>query len=217
MTDINTTPEAEQTAAPEATQSAQGTTITTSTVQVQISGFSDAIEGKIDTGAEQSSLHAEEIEVTGDQVTFVFGERRYRTQVHKSQNISSADGGVQSRPVILVNLTVNGVEVPDIAVNLNDRADMPQKFLIGQDVIKAADFVIDLSDEETEGAEGTEAAQVSPEQEEVPAGPSSIAQLGDNPLAEKEPEATAGEVTFEEIKKQLEVLTNLVNQLSQKQ
>jgi len=184
--------------APEAgtEQSGEKTKITTSVISVEIMGFSDPIEGKIDTGAAQSSLHAEEIEVEGDRVTFVLNDRRYRTTVKSSQEVSSADGGQQSRPVITLSMTISGKQI-DVDVNLNDRSGMPQQLLIGQDVIKGADLVIDISDEpaDTEQgvATGADGQVVKPEQEEVPTGVdvrpevngNSIAQLGDNPLAHK--------------------------------
>lgn len=221
-------------AAPEAgaEQSGEKTSITSSVVSVEILGFSDPIEGKIDTGAAQSSLHAEEIEVEGDRVTFVLNDRRYRTTVKSSQEVSSADGGAQSRPVVTLTLTISGKTI-DVDVNLNDRSEMPQQLLIGQDVIKGADLVIDISDEpaDTEQgvATGADGQVVKPEQEEVPTGVAvrpevtsqSIAQLGDNPLAHKdevEGEATAGgETTLLDIQTKLQELLAAVEKLIQSQ
>lgn len=215
-----------------AEQSGEKTSITTSVVSVEIMGFSDPIEGKIDTGAAQSSLHAEEIEVEGDRVTFVLNDRRYRTTAKSTQEVSSADGGQQSRPVITLSLTIAGKQI-DVDVNLNDRSDMPQQFLIGQDVIKGADLVIDISDEpaDTEAgvATGADGQVVKPEQEEVPTGVAvrpevtsqSIAQLGDNPLAHKdevEGEATTGgEMTLLDVKTKLQELLAAVEKLIQSQ
>lgn len=230
-------PAVDAAAAPEAgaEQSGEKTSITSSVVSVEILGFSDPIEGKIDTGAAQSSLHATEIEVEGDRVTFVLNDKRYRTTVKSSQEVSSADGGQQSRPVITVNLTIQGKTV-DVDVNLNDRSEMPQQLLIGQDVIKGADLVIDISDEpaDTEqgvstGADG-QVEQPKPEQEEVTnnggitaqvtpeVGGSSIAQLGDNPLAHKDDVAAeGGEVSLDIIKTQLQELLAKVEKLIQSQ
>lgn len=221
-------------AAPEAgaEQSGEKTSITSSVVSVDILGFSDPIEGKIDTGAAQSSLHAEEIEVDGDRVTFVLNDRRYRTSVKSSQEVSSADGGQQSRPVVTLTLTISGKTI-DVDVNLNDRSEMPQQLLIGQDVIKGADLVIDISDEpaDTEAgvATGADGQVVKPEQEEVPTGVAvrpevssqSIAQLGDNPLAHKDEvegvETTGGETTLLDIQTKLQELLAAVEKLIQSQ
>lgn len=195
------------------------TRITTSVLSVEILGFSDQIEGKVDTGAAQSSLHATEIEVSGGQVSFVFNDRRYRTNVHQSQDVSSADGGTQSRPVVLLNITINGKNLPEVPVNLNDREQMPQKFLIGQDIIKAADFIIDLSDEPTDQSP----MDAKPEQEEASLGTnlakpevrtSSIAQLGDNPLAQQEePTSDECDATLASIRQQIVDLLAAVDKL----
>ena len=220
--------------APEAGAEPTGekTSITTSVVSVEILGFSDPIEGKIDTGAAQSSLHAEEIEVDGDRVTFVLNDRRYRTSVKSSQEVSSADGGAQSRPVVTLTLTISGKTI-DVDVNLNDRSEMPQQLLIGQDVIKGADLVIDISDEpaDTEAgvATGADGQVVKPEQEEVPTGVAvrpevngnSIAQLGDNPLAHKEDgggvDTEGGEMSLVVIQTKLQELLAAVEKLIQSQ
>lgn len=224
-------------AAPEAPevgaeQSGEKTSITSSVVSVEILGFSDPIEGKIDTGAAQSSLHAEEIEVDGDRVTFVLNDRRYRTSVKSSQEVSSADGGQQSRPVVTLTLTISGKTV-DVDVNLNDRSEMPQQLLIGQDVIKGANLVIDISNEpaDTEAgvATGADGQVVKPEQEEVPTGvparpevtSNSIAQLGDNPLAHKEDvggvDTEGGEMSLMDVKTKLQELLAAVEKLIQSQ
>lgn len=204
----------------ETSDSTEKTTITTSVVDVQIDGFSDAFQGKIDTGAAQTSLHAEEIEVEGDVVTFVLNDRRYRTIVASKQDVSSSDGGTQSRPVIAVNMTIAGKQVPELMINLNDRSGMPQQLLIGQDAIKAADLVIDISEEPGDAAAGIpEDPNAKPEQEEViqpEVTSSSIAQLGDNPLAASEPETQQGsEMTLVDIKAQLEQLLSAVEKLIQ--
>lgn len=212
---INPTSQVEPNESPDTDTYAEKTRITTSMVSVEVLGFSEPIEGKIDTGAAQSCLHATEINVENGQVSFVFGENRYRTAVHQTQDVSSADGGVSSRPVVLLNLTVAGKNLPEVPVNLNDRTDMPQKFLIGQDIIKAADFIIDLSDEPTDSPEQEAGAEPKPEQEEVS---NAIAQLGDNPLAHQEQPTsteTEQEASLASIRQQLTDLLAMVDKLIQ--
>lgn len=206
---VNTITQPEPNKSPDTNSFAEKTRITTSIISVEVLGMSEPIEGKIDTGAAQSSMHATEIEVSNGQVSFVHGENRYRVAVHQSQEVSSADGGTQSRPVILLNVTINGKNIPEVPVNLNDRENMPQKFLIGQDIIKAADFVIDLSDEPTD--ETPMAAK--PEQEEIRG--SSIAQLGDNPLAnaDSSPTDNESEATLASIRQRLTDLLADVDKL----
>lgn len=156
------------------------TVITSSVVPVEILGFSEMIDGKIDTGAVQTSLHATNINATGSQVEFTCGDGVYRVALYDTQEISSADGGANERYTIMVNLTINGINIPEQQINLNDRSNMPQMLLIGQDVIKAAGLVIDISEESD--AE----SQKGPEDEEMVSGEvrtDTIAQLGDNTLA----------------------------------
>ena len=133
--------------------------------------------------------------------------------------------------MIGISLTIAGQTV-DVDINLNDRSGMPQQLLIGQDVIKAANLVIDISDEPADsesgvstGADGT--IEPKPEQEEVPTGvqvrpevtSSSIAQLGDNPLANNaNPEqATGEECSLLDVKTQLQELLAKVEKLIQQQ
>lgn len=123
------------------------TTITTSTIKVKVQGISNEIEAKIDTGAEQSSLHGENITVKDDHVIFQLNDRIYKAPLEKSQDISSADGGTQSRPVIKTTIDIEGQSIETL-LNVNDRGEMPQQLLIGQDVIKAANLTLKFSSEE---------------------------------------------------------------------
>lgn len=133
------------------------TTITTDTIKVKIQGISNEIEAKIDTGAEQSSLHGENITIKDDNVIFHLNDRIYKAPLEKQQDVSSADGGTQSRPVIKTVIEIEGQSIETL-LNVNDRGEMPQQLLIGQDVIKAANLTLKFSSEEK---------PAGPEEEEV--------------------------------------------------
>ena len=75
------------------------TTLTSDVVTVQIQGISGDLEAKIDTGAHQTSMHADEIDIKDDTVVFKLNGRVYRAPLETTQDISSSDGGTQSRPV----------------------------------------------------------------------------------------------------------------------
>lgn len=120
--------------------------ITSDVVTVTLQGISGEIEAKIDTGATQTSLHADDISVTDEHVVFKLNGRTYRAPLETEQQISSSDGGVVSRPVIRTVVTIDGQEV-DTMINLNDRSDMPQPMLIGQDIIRSAGLTLQLSDD----------------------------------------------------------------------
>lgn len=130
------------------------TTLTTDIVTISIQGITDDIEAKIDTGAQQTSMHADEIEVSGEDVIFKLNGRTYRAPLEDQQDVSSSDGGTQSRPVIRTSITIAGKSV-DTLVNLNDRSEMPQKVLIGQDVIRGAELTLQLTND-PEDANGEE-------------------------------------------------------------
>lgn len=138
------------------------TTITTPTIKVKIQGISNEIEAKIDTGAEQSSLHGENITVKDDHVIFQLNDRIYKAPLEHQQDVSSADGGTQSRPVIKTTIEIEGQSIETL-LNVNDRGEMPQQLLIGQDVIKAANLTLKFSSEE--GGKGTEEEEVHGQQD----------------------------------------------------
>lgn len=150
------------------------TTITTSTIKVKVQGISNEIEAKIDTGAEQSSLHGENITIKDEHVIFQLNDRIYKAPLEKSQDISSADGGTQSRPVIKTTIEIEGQSIETL-LNVNDRGEMPQQLLIGQDVIKAANLTLKFSADEkpagTEEEEEVQGQQDTQSQEEGPNDP----------------------------------------------
>lgn len=122
------------------------TTITTDTIKVKVQGISNEIEAKIDTGADQSSLHGQSVTIKDEHVIFELNDRVYRAPLEHSQDISSADGGTKSRPVIKATIEIEGQDVETL-LNINDRSEMPQQLLIGQDVIKAAGLTLKFSSE----------------------------------------------------------------------
>lgn len=106
-----------------------------------------AIRGKVDTGAELSSLHADDVEIVGDSsnriVKFVFGGKRYKMTLQDTQAVQTADNGIENRPVVKFNIKINGSILNDVLMNLNDRSNMPDKLLIGQNILEKGKFLID--------------------------------------------------------------------------
>lgn len=120
-------------------------------VKVILSGLNgnQPFDAKIDTGATLSSLHAENLKVTHGQhdsqptVEFSNGDKRYRMTVVTTQAVKTADGGVENRPVIRLNVKINGNTYNDIMFNLNDRTGMPEPILLGQNFLEKGKFLID--------------------------------------------------------------------------
>lgn len=117
------------------------------------------IEGKVDTGASTSSLHGEDIKVNGNRVSFkcpALTPNTITVDLDGEQQVKTADGGVGERPTIRLNVRINGVDLPNSTFNLNDRGHMDCPLLIGQNILKAGDFVIDVNKEESPVSEETQ-------------------------------------------------------------
>lgn len=110
------------------------------------------VDGKVDTGATTSSLHAENISMDkSGSVSFVCPElspNRISMALAGTQDVHSADGGGQARPMIKMDVEIDGHHIRDAVFNLNDRSNMDVMVLVGQNIIKAGGFLIDVSKDE---------------------------------------------------------------------
>jgi hypothetical protein len=105
------------------------------------------IQAKIDTGADMCSLHATDIEVANNTVTFVFNNKRYRMNISGTQQVKQAGTDPTNRPIITITLNIAGNNVPNVECNLSDRTDMIP-LLIGKNALQASDFIITTSQQE---------------------------------------------------------------------
>ncbi len=105
--------------------------------------------GKVDTGADICSLHAENIDVdrANQKVSFdcpPLSSNRFTVPLADTQAVRTPSSQETTyRPVISVNLKVGDKGLKDIKVNLNDRSNMDQPFLVGQNALEAGNFIID--------------------------------------------------------------------------
>lgn len=113
------------------------------------------IESKVDTGAGQCCLHAEDIKSTGDSIAFTFEGKKITMNQSDSVEIQTADNGGITRPVIKLNVECEHGVIKDVEFNLNDRSDMPHKVLLGLNFIEGGKFLIDPLQENTEDLELT--------------------------------------------------------------
>lgn len=100
------------------------------------------IRCKIDTGADMCSMHAENISVNGDEVTFTMNGKQYRMPIAGSQTVKQADSGTEQRPTVRFNVELAGQTISDVEVNLNDRSHMDSPILVGKNLLSKADFTI---------------------------------------------------------------------------
>lgn len=134
------------------------------TVEVGFVTFNRSVEGKVDTGATTSSLHATNIQVDSrrNQVSFHCGALSGNVitlPLQGTQEVHSADAGGVKRPMVALDITIDGKPVKGAAFNLNDRSGMDSKILIGQNVLQAAKVMIDPSQGKQDTPEVTPAAQ----------------------------------------------------------
>jgi hypothetical protein len=113
------------------------------------------LKGKVDTGALMSSLHADKFEINDKTGNVSFLSKALSPNIislplQDKQAIKSADGGTEYRPVIALNLEINGKLLQDVLINLNDRNNMDHKLLIGQNILEKGKFLIDPSIQEGE-------------------------------------------------------------------
>jgi hypothetical protein len=118
------------------------------------------IRGKVDSGAVFCSLHAENVQVkrdplaTGEEeiVSFVFNQVKYSMNLEQYQAISSADGGVEQRPVVRFDVRIKDAIYHDILFNLNDRSHMQDPLLLGTNLLEKGKFLIDPTKESIDWA-----------------------------------------------------------------
>lgn len=118
------------------------------------------LDAKIDSGAGQSSLHADDIKSSGESVSFVLeGKRITMNQAGKAE-IRTADNGGDARPVIKLDVECEHGSFKGVEFNLNDRSDMPDKVLLGHNFFELGNFVIDpLKENEESDTEESELVQ----------------------------------------------------------
>lgn len=111
------------------------------------------IKAKIDTGAQTSALHADDItEVDRDGVAHV----RFTVQpwqagandavtvelpIHDRRTVRSSSGHTQDRIVVMMQLLLVGREIP-VEVTLTDRDEMVFRMLIGREALQQG-YVVD--------------------------------------------------------------------------
>ncbi len=119
-------------------------------VKVSFTGLSAPKElmGKVDTGASVSSLHCDNYKINGQQIQFSckpLTENMITVPLKTQHAVKSPDGGTVYRPVIELDVKVNGKLIKGAMFNLNDRSNMDQPVLIGQNILQSGKFYVDPS------------------------------------------------------------------------
>ncbi|MBT8241171.1 MAG: RimK/LysX family protein [Acidimicrobiia bacterium] len=101
------------------------------------------IKAKIDTGARTSSLHGDDIEVTGDNVSFTItpwqgselDSVRVTTELLDWRTVRSSSGESEERPTVLVEIRILDQLVP-VELTLTRRDQMGFRMLVGREGLR---------------------------------------------------------------------------------
>lgn len=127
--------------------------------KVRISSIpgSQELNGIVDTGATICSLHTDQYKINSgrNKVTFLckaLSPHFVTMDMQQPIQVRNADG-MESRPVIKLNLDINGQQLNDVLVNLNDRSILSQPFLVGLNALEQGKFHVDPSLDSDQQAE----------------------------------------------------------------
>ena len=111
------------------------------------------LDVKIDTGADSSALHCDDIQVDDDMVHFrliddvhpAYHDKKVTMPLYKLKKVRSSNGQLQLRPSIEVDVLFFGQEYKTV-VSLTNRKKMRYPMLIGRKFL-ANRFLVDVSKE----------------------------------------------------------------------
>lgn len=112
-----------------------------------------SLKSRVDTGAEGSSLHAEDVQVLQENgVRYAhfytlddYGHRyKMKEKIQDIVEVTNTSGIPEKRYVIRTNLVLKGKAMMG-NVNLKDRSRMNFKFLIGRDLIQKEGFLVNIN------------------------------------------------------------------------
>lgn len=119
---------------------------------IQIPQLRANLKAKVDTGASTCCLHGTNVEFNPATKNIQFtnadiSKNTINIPTHGTVAVSSADGGSDARYLVLLNVVVDGVQYDNVEFNINDRSEMDTKVLIGQNLLKMGNFVVDVAED----------------------------------------------------------------------
>ena len=112
------------------------------------------LKGKVDTGADVSSLHVDHWHIDNVKKTVSFsskaltgGDTVITLPLQDQQAVKSAGNGVKYRPIIALDVKINGKLLNNVLFNLSDRTGMEYPVLVGKNILERGKFTINPSHE----------------------------------------------------------------------
>lgn len=114
------------------------------------------IRGLLDSGADASSIHGKVRNQNKHSVTFtcpMLSDNEITMHKVRTDKIRTSDSDGEDRPVIQLDIKLNGKRYQGVLFNINDRSDMEQPVLLGVDFMRPNGIVIDpyFDDEDNDG------------------------------------------------------------------
>jgi hypothetical protein len=102
-----------------------------------------SFEAKIDTGAETCALHATNITVSGQYVSFKTNGKQLRLKLKEIRSVKSSNGSEALRPVIEIELWFNQRR-EKVEFTLTNRDGMKYPVLLGRNYLKEG-YLVDVA------------------------------------------------------------------------
>lgn len=120
-------------------------------VDVNFLSFNKSIQGKVDTGADMTSLHCEQWNRISPGVIAAsipeLSPNVIKLDVSREITVKTSEGKDKIRPVVTFKIDIAGKQM-DAEMNLNNRETMTSKLLIGQIVLEKGKFLVDPSQQQ---------------------------------------------------------------------
>jgi len=111
------------------------------------------VKAKLDTGnGSYNAVHAEDIEVKGDKVSFLLmGKKRMTLPVKETKRIHLGGGEFENRPVVQLDMTLGRKEYTDVYFALADRKLNVYPILVGKPFLSSANYSVSVNKKFTLG------------------------------------------------------------------
>ena len=119
--------------------------------KASIEGFD--VKAKLDTGnGSYNAVHAEDIELKGNEVSFLLlGKKRMTLPVKETKRIHLGGGEFEDRPVVQLDMTLGRKDYTDVYFALADRKLNVYPILIGKPFLSSANYSVSVNKKFTLG------------------------------------------------------------------